>query len=527
MWRHLAAASLAGAMSVDLPILATDDQQTQGRFGATAVGIVVDATVRDTSGKPVPCLEASQFEVFEDGVPQRISSFEAVDMPGCGTAQATTPSAPSPLLTRAISTPPLVTALVFEELGPEARIAAWRAATIFVEEGRRPGEFVGVFVLERALHSMAAYTRDKASLLTALRRAAMRPGCPIEVQAEIASAAFPSECRGGLSAQGRANDTLRGLQAVVRTLTALPGRKNIVLFSEGFAVPTETNAIDLFQHLTSGANQATITFHAVDAAGLRLASGSAETRRKLRGYTGGIDETGNIKDKENTSDLLAGDPTAYLERLASDTGGQYVSHTNDLDGAVRRLTVDMRDYYRLTYSPTNDTQDGRYRSIKVNVSVPGVVVRSRTGYLAGPGRATPVVVPHELAPHLLLDADDLPKDFPFSCEASVNPPDVTIAATVTGDALTFTVDPSSGRFEGGLTVLARVRGKDQRVLAATSETFSLSGPREQLAAAQGRALRFSKQLASAGAETLEVVAYDVLGRRASAQRFKVKALPKR
>lgn len=91
----------------------------------------------------------------------------------------------------------------------------------------------------------------------------------------------------------------------------------------------------------------------------------------------------------------------------------------------------------------------------------------------------------------------------------------------------FGTNPATGGFEGGLTVLARVRGKDQRVLAASSETFSLSGPRHQLASAQGRVLRFSRELPSTGAVTLEVIAYDVLGRRASAQRFKVKDLPQR
>jgi hypothetical protein len=51
-----------------------------------------------------------------------------------------------------------------------------------------------------------------------------------------------------------------------------------------------------------------------------------------------------------------------------------------------------------------------------------------------------------------------------------------------------------------------VRGKDGRVVAASSETFSLSGPREQIGAAQNRQLRFSKTLPSAGAWTLEVIA---------------------
>ena len=251
----------------------------------------------------MPCLDASQFEVLEDGVPQQISSFEAVDVSGCGPSPgASAPdvaAGPQPLA-RVLSTPPLVTALVFEELGDQARLAAWRAATAFVEEGRRPGEFVGVFVLELAVQTMVPYTRDKDALLDGLRRAAMRPGCPIEMPPDVESAAGPSGC----TRLGGGRGTLKNLQTVADTLAHMPGRKNIVLFSEGFNVSAQDNTIDLFRRLTSDANQATVTFHSIDAAGPRL---------------------GRVKG-------LGRDPTAYLELVARDTGGQHVRGTNNLTG---------------------------------------------------------------------------------------------------------------------------------------------------------------------------------------------------
>ena len=62
--------------------------QPPQRFSATTVAVIVDATVRDRAGRPMPCLGASEFEVLEDGVPQRISSFEAVEVTGCARRQA-------------------------------------------------------------------------------------------------------------------------------------------------------------------------------------------------------------------------------------------------------------------------------------------------------------------------------------------------------------------------------------------------------------------------------------------------------
>lgn len=352
--------------------------QPPQRFSATAVAVIVDATVRDRAGRPMPCLDASQFEVLEEGVPQQISSFEAVDVPDCEPpAEAGAPGVARPQpLARVLSTPPLVTALVFEELGEHARVAAWQAARAFVEEGRRPGEFVGVFVVERAVLTMVPYTRDTEALLAGLRRAAMRPGCPIYLEPDVASAATPSGCSNGLPGNLRTGATLKGLQTVAGTLAHMPGRKNIVLFSEGFRLSTQDNTVDIFRHLTSYSNQSAVTFHTIDAAGPRM------------GRIKGLDQ----------------DPTAYLERVALDTGGQHVRATNDITGAVRRLTADMRDYYRLTYSPTNTALDGRFRAITVRVRDPEAVVTARNGYLASPRAATPMVAPYDVAPHVLLDA---------------------------------------------------------------------------------------------------------------------------
>jgi hypothetical protein len=60
----------------------------------------------------------------------------------------------------------------------------------------------------------------------------------------------------------------------------------------------------------------------------------------------------------------------------------------------------MRDYYRLTYRPTNEALDGRYRAIRVKVGVAGAVVTARNGYQASARPTAPTVVPHDVAPHV-------------------------------------------------------------------------------------------------------------------------------
>ncbi len=68
--------------------------------------------------------------------------------------------------------------------------------------------------------------------------------------------------------------------------------------------------------------------------------------------------------------------------LAVDTGGFAIRNENNFGRALDTIQRDAATYYVLAYSPTNDTLDGKYRSISVKVNRPGVHVRARRGYLA-------------------------------------------------------------------------------------------------------------------------------------------------
>ena len=71
-----------------------------------------------------------------------------------------------------------------------------------------------------------------------------------------------------------------------------------------------------------------------------------------------------------------------LQTLAENTDGLAVINSNDLDKCFRRIADDLSSYYLLGYYTTNSQLDGRYRQIKVKVTRPGVDVRARRGYRA-------------------------------------------------------------------------------------------------------------------------------------------------
>ena len=71
-----------------------------------------------------------------------------------------------------------------------------------------------------------------------------------------------------------------------------------------------------------------------------------------------------------------------LRTLAENTDGMAVVNTNNIDGALKRIIDDLTSYYLLGYYSTNPATDGRFRTIKVRVKRPGVEVRARKGYRA-------------------------------------------------------------------------------------------------------------------------------------------------
>ena len=71
-----------------------------------------------------------------------------------------------------------------------------------------------------------------------------------------------------------------------------------------------------------------------------------------------------------------------LRTLAENTDGIAVMDSNDLDRGLRRIADDLTSYYLLGYYSTNTTLDGGYRRITVRVKQPGVDVRARRGYRA-------------------------------------------------------------------------------------------------------------------------------------------------
>jgi Ca-activated chloride channel family protein len=77
-----------------------------------------------------------------------------------------------------------------------------------------------------------------------------------------------------------------------------------------------------------------------------------------------------------------------INKLASETGGRafFPESVAELPQIANEIIRDLRTQYVISYNPTNKTQDGTYRAIKVTVDQPSDsekrIALTRTGRLA-------------------------------------------------------------------------------------------------------------------------------------------------
>lgn len=73
----------------------------------------------------------------------------------------------------------------------------------------------------------------------------------------------------------------------------------------------------------------------------------------------------------------------YLDKLATFTGGRmYLASTTDnLASAFSKIASELREFYSLGYYPKQDRVPGKTTNIRVRVDQPGMVVKTRDGYI--------------------------------------------------------------------------------------------------------------------------------------------------
>lgn len=368
------------AAAILIALLTAAPAGAQVRFRAETTVVHLDVVVRDARGRPIVDLDAADFEVLEDGVVQPLVWFDRSHAASATKSGATKAAPPAFAADLSQGPPQSIFAIVFHQLTSQPRAAATRAAHALVDR-LAPGDHAGIYVFDKELTELAAFTRDRAALHRAIRTASTTPPDFRDDSYRRGSAEDPGAqtMPGAFGDPGRWVTAMRpfeavregtGLRGLVEVLDAYVGRRAIVLFSEGLAVPEVIPRLEL---IADAAGPAHVSFYTIDATGLRVAGPPSPARRRLTPA-----ELSSVSSpvRQAPSRIPDMDPSRGLRPLAELTGGLYVSDTNDLTGALARVDADRRSYYVMAYR-AGDRPAGP-RAIEVRVKRPHTLVRART-----------------------------------------------------------------------------------------------------------------------------------------------------
>jgi VWFA-related protein len=409
--------------------------------------IQVDATVLDKNGKPVRGLTAEDFEVYENGKKQPITNFAFVELQAeiektteriaaTKPSKDAVPAPPVPVRLRPEQVHRTV-ALVVDDLGLSVTSVDVVKSSLkkFVDQQMQPGDVVAIIRTGSGAGALQQFTTDKRILHAAIDRIRWNPhgrggvnlfaaADPSEAGASNVSSqleGLPEEL-GGLSAAAKAHQrnaiadmeasqrmdtqynqeifsvgTLGAVNYVIRGMRELPGRKAVVLFSDGFALYDFDNGIkkpnprlvDSFQRLTELANRASVIIYTMDARGVvnALMSDSQDSFENFIGWGNAVaNQPISVVEKLGIERSVAlFESQEGLRALAEQTGGFAVINNNNLSKGIERILNDQSSYYVLGYQPSSESFDAkkiRFNQLTVKVLRPDLRVRYRNGFFS-------------------------------------------------------------------------------------------------------------------------------------------------
>ncbi len=396
----------------------------------------VEVIVTDSKGNRVTGLTRDDFLIHQDGVPQPITNFFAVDgtrvtLEDGKTVELGTPEAKE-------LAPPDVKAryvLYIDNLNiqPQNRNRMFKRLKEFVGQTVGPRAEAEVITYNRSLKTKQRFTSEAGQVLGALDDIEKETGGGTSLVSErrdavqrINDATSPDEAMQIARTYSRSlvNDLqfdIDAMKQVFEGLGGLSGRKVFVYVSEGLPSTAGAELYDTIQSkfrenastleqfefdmnakwasVAQAANAQAVVFWALDASGLTTDSFvSAENRY--------------MENRPNDF-LMRQNSQAPLQMLAEQTGGLAAVNTNDWKANLDELARDFTSYYSLGYRTTGAAVDKPHR-IEVAAKRKGLTVRYRKSLLEK--------TPETRIAESVLSALDYPRDDnPLGVSVRVDP----------------------------------------------------------------------------------------------------------
>ncbi len=385
--------------------------------------VQVDAVVTDKSGKVVTDLKPEEIRIMEDGRQQKITNFSynVTESPAAPAAKEKTaavdknsPAAPPTRLKpedvrRTI-------AIVVDDLGLsfESTHFVRSALKKFVDEQMQTGDLVAIIRTGGGMGALQQFTSDKRQLYAAIERvkwnsvgrsgvsafAPLQPPTPGDQGPQIdAQNEELNQFREDMFSVG----TLGAVSYVVKGLRQLPGRKSILLVSDGFRIYNQEDssrnylALEKLRRLVDEAGRASVVIYTMNATGLQTLGLTAADNPG----------SGDVQEMLSNRRNAAFENQGGLDFLAQQTGGIAIKNNNDLAKGIRRVLEDQKGFYLIGYRPDSATFDPRtgrrtFHKLSLKIMRPGkFTVRMRNGFYGVTDEDRRSPVPRTLSQQLL------------------------------------------------------------------------------------------------------------------------------
>jgi Ca-activated chloride channel family protein len=288
--------------------------------------VVVPTKVTDRNNKNIVNLERRNFRLYEDGIEQKIESFEDVSAP-------------------------FTIALMIDVSDSTAgKLTKIKAAAIAALAELRTNDRVLIFTFDNRLTKVADGTVGALS----------------NIQNSIAF----SQTGGGTSLYD-ATSTI-----ITDYLAKIGGRKALIIFTDGIDTQSvrQTSASSIRLAEESDVLIYPIQYETVEEF-LRM-------KPKITDVPFGANVQ-IVTAKGERLPVAYKQGTFYLSSLASGTSGKffYADTTENLSKVFARIAKELSQLYSLSYYPQNETINGKRRRIKVSVDVPNAIAQPRKTYI--------------------------------------------------------------------------------------------------------------------------------------------------
>ena len=490
-------------------------RETPVTFRSRVNLVTVPVVVRDLKKAAVDNLEKDDFQLLDGSKPQIVSRFSVEKAPApAAAAPEVSPRTPD----AARAAPPLempqrYVALVIDDLHTQFADLVWarQAAQRFLAANGNSGERFAVYTTSGQNNIDFTSDRDQLNktLLAIQPRDKSAVGqCP-EISYYVADqvvnknnsevirilGAELQACRDqqytpdernylvhadalSVLAEGDWNtrQAMNTLRATIGKLATMPGRRTLVLISDGFLLLDDHRPEEM--SLFESAIRANVVINGLGAAGLRayVPGGDASARTPI---------TPELQIAKMQYDRAGDDAAAaVLDEAAHGTGGRYFHNSNDMDEGVKLLAGAPEAIYLLGFTPQNLKFDGHYHTLKVTLRNPkGYTVEARGGYYAPNRAADPAEQTKEEIQAAFFSTEEI-REVPATMEAQffkTGPDEATVDILARVDVKQLHFKQQEGRNRNDLTVVSGLFDENGNYVSGVQKVLEMRLKDETLA----------------------------------------------